>query len=142
MGKNVNPEKVSAKWASRLTGAIGDIVEGVNGVTESPMEKAAGKSEKMLANLSKSVTSGKWANSLRKVPLETWKSKTAAKVKERLAGGVQAAMPKRQEFDRFWIPRTQEVSARIASMPDLTLQDSINRAAENIRLLAEQPYKK
>ena len=138
----LNPDQISTKWARRLKGSVVDIQTGIDGVTESPAEKAVAKQEKMLANLTKSVNDGVWANQLKKVSLSDWKQKTKEKVAQRLPGGVDAAMPKRKRFDSWMTNTINEILPTIASMADLTLEDNIARATAMIRHMAENKYKK
>lgn len=138
----LSPDEISSKWGRRMKGAVVDIQRGIDHVTESPAEKAAEKADKMLANLTKSVTDGVWATQLRKVSLTDWKNKTKEKVAQRLPGGVDASMPKRKSFDTWLAGTLNGVLPKIAAMPDLTLEDSIARATALIRHMAENKYKK
>lgn len=138
----LNASDISEKWNRRMKGAVTDIQKGIDAVTTSPTEKAADKSEKMLTNLTQAVSSGKWANSLRKVTLSDWKTKTKEKVASRLASGVDGAMAKRQEFDKYLVNTLNGVLPEINNMPDLTLEDSVNRVRRLMEHMANNPYKK
>ena len=137
----LSADSISDKWNRRMKGAVNDIVAGIEATTENPAEKAIAKQDKMRQNLLNAIDSGRWANALRKVKLEEWKSKTSQKVRERLAGGVDASMSKRREFDRWLVDRLNAVLPEIASMPDMTLEDSINRVRRLIEHMASQKYK-
>jgi len=141
MGK-YTAEELTEKWGRRTKAAIPDIVRGIDRVTESPMDKAADKAEKMLVNLTASVQDGTWGNRLRAVPLATWKDNTKKKVTERLGGGVDAAKGKHQKFAGWLIGRQDEISAKIKAMPDMMLEDNIARASAQMRDMASRPYKK
>lgn len=133
--------EITDKWARRLKGAVADIQRGIDAVTESPMEKAAAKQDKMLANITAAVQDGRWAAGLRSVNVQDWKSKTKQKVGERLAGGVEAARSKHQQFTQWQVNTLNTILPRIAAMPDLTLEDSIARTAEFIRQMSSNKYK-
>lgn len=134
-------DKISDKWGRRMKGAVTDIQAGIDGVTDSPTEKAADKQEKMLTNLTESVNNGKWAAGLRKVSLSDWKTKTKEKVGTRLAQGVDQAMPKRKAFDSYLVSTLNTVLPDINAMPDMTIDDSVNRVRALMTHMHENPYK-
>jgi len=138
----LNADAISDKWKRRLTGSVQDIQAGIDAVSESPMEKAASREQKMLQGITQAVGSGRWAASLRKVNLQDWKAKTKQKVAERLTGGVEAAMPKRKAFDAYLVGTINQVLPEINSMPDLTFEDSVNRARRMMEHMHNNPYKK
>ena len=138
----LSPNEISAKWNRNMKNAVGDIQRGIDGVTESPGEKAAGKADKMLQNLTASITSGKWANAVSAVPLGDWKTKTKEKVAQRLAGGVDGAMPKRQTFDSYLVQTLNGVLPEVAAMPDMTIEDSVNRVRRVMEHMHNNPYKR
>ncbi len=141
MGKYTAAE-LTEKWGRRTKAAIPDIVAGIARVTESPMDKAADKAEKMKANLIAAIDDGTWAKRLKAVPLSLWKENTTKKVTERLGGGVDAAKAKHEKFAGWLIGRQDEISTTIKAMPDMTLEDNINRASTQMREMAARPYKK
>jgi len=138
----LTPTELSDKWARRTKAAVADAVAGVNRVTESPAAKAVAKQDKMLANLTASIQDGTWAKRLEGVSLDEWKTKTAAKISERLAGGVDGAAAKRGKFDTWLVGSLNEVLPTIDAMPDLTIEDSVNRVRTLMEHLHSKPYKK
>ena len=144
MAKQVKltPAEISEKWERRATAAIPDAIAGVDRVTESPMEKAAAAEDKMLAGVTAAVSSGKWANSLKNVPLDQWKTTTKEKMGQRMAGGISAAKPKRQKFDEYLVGTLNNIMPKIDSMPTMTLQDSIAKMTAMVTAMANNPYKK
>jgi len=138
----LTPEEISEKWNRRTKASIGDIQKGIGRVTESPAAKAVAKQEKMKANLIKSLDDGTWAKRLGGVSLEAWKTKTIAKVGERLSGGVDGAMDKRAKFDTWLTTTLNEALPKIDAMPDMTLEDSVNRVRAMMEHMAKKPYKK
>lgn len=125
---NKTPQQVAAKWASRAQGATQALQDGINNVQNAPGAAAAAKQDKMLANLTASVLSGKWAANVSAVTLAQWKEAMLTKGVQRYGAGVSAAQPKMQNFMSKLLPYQQNIQAQLASMPDLTLQDNINRA--------------
>lgn len=137
----LTPDKISDKWNRRMKTAIPDIQAGIDSVTDSPMEKAVAKQDKMKSKLIESIDNGTWANRMRKVSLSDWKSKTKAKVGERMSGGVDAAMPKRKAFDTWLVGRLNGVMPKIKAMPDMTMEDSVNRVRALMDHMSSEKYK-
>ncbi len=130
------------KHARRLTAAVEDVRRGVDRVTENPMEKAASKQDKMLANLTKAVTDGRWAAGLKRVTLEDWKTKTRDVGANRIAAGIAAASGKVIAFAEELIPHINSGQAKLASMADITLEDNIQRMVTFTRHMATMKRKK
>jgi len=125
------------KHARRLKAATEDVRKGIDRVTVNPCELAAGKQDKMLMNLTASVQSGKWANGLKRVTLEDWKRKARDVGVNRIAAGIDAAKDKVVSFAEELLPHIDRQKAKIASMPDVTLDDNIGRMTTFIRGMAE-----
>lgn len=132
---------ISSKWNRRTKAAVEDVVAGVGRVTESPAVAAIAKKEKMLANLTASVQDGRWERGLSRVTLQDWKTNTQAKVRQRLAGGVDGAAAKRASFDRWMVENLNQVLPTIASMPDMTLEDSVSRVRTMMEHMSNNRYK-
>lgn len=133
----VTPEGYQEKHARRLKGAVDDIRKGVDRITENPCEQAAAKQDKMIARLTESVTTGKWARGLRKVSLDEWKTKMKDKGIPRISGGIDGAKEKVIDFARELLPHVDTGVEKIKRMPDLTIEDSINRASAFIRHMSD-----
>lgn len=125
------------KWARRLKGAIPDIEAGVDRVTEAPGKKAAAKADKMLANLTESVRDGTWARRVGAVSLEEWKAHMKNKGVGRIAAGVDGAAAKAEDFFSQLFAYQDSVKGKLDAMPDLTLEDSINRMTTWVRDMAK-----
>jgi len=138
----MNSNEISDKWGRNLKHSVPDIQKGLDAVTEAPSAKAIEKQDKMLANLTEAVQNGTWAKRLGRVSLSEWKEKTKKKVGERMSGGVDGAMGKRKEFDNWLVGKLNGILPEIADMPDLTLEDSVNRVRKLMEGMAADPYKK
>lgn len=138
----LTPQELTAKWQQRTTAAIPDAQKGVQNVTKSPMEAAANNKDKWAQNVAKAAANGRFEAGLRKVSLEEWKTNTIKKMGERIAGGVQSAQAKHQRFAEYLIPTVAAGQAKVAAMPSMTLQDSIQRAAAMMTHMAQNPYRK
>lgn len=129
----LTPTEFAEKHARRLKASVEDIRRGIDRVTESPTEKAAAKQDKMLANLTASIQSGKWASGLKRVTLEDWKRKARDVGVNRISAGIDAAKDKVTAFAEELLPHIDRGQAKIASLPDVTLDDNINRMTSFIR---------
>lgn len=132
----LTPAEFQEKHARRLKGAVTDIQKGIDRVTENPCDKAASKQDKMLTNLTAAVQSGKWAAGLKRVSLEQWKQKARDIGVNRIAAGIDGAKDKVVAFAEQLLPHIDREKAKIAGMPDVTLDDNINRMNSFIRGMA------
>lgn len=124
------------KHARRLKAAVEDVRKGIDRVTENPCEKAAAKQDKMLTNLTAAVTNGKWAAGLKRVSLEDWKKNARDIGVNRIAAGIDGAKTKVIAFAEQLLPHIDREKAKIAAMPDVTLDDNINRMTSFVRGMA------
>ncbi len=125
------------KHARRLKAAVEDVRRGIDRVTESPTDKAAAKQDKMLMNLTSAVNSGKWAAGLKRVTLEDWKRKARDIGVKRIAAGIDGAKEKVISFAEVLLPHIDRGKDKIKAMPDVTLDDNINRMTTFIRHMSE-----
>lgn len=130
-------QEFQEKHARRLSGAIEDVRKGIARVTVNPCELAAAKQEKMLANLTASVQSGVWARGLRRVSLEQWKAQATNVGVGRIATGITAAKDKVIAFAEQLLPHIDAGIAKIKALPDISLEDNINRMTTFIRHMAD-----
>lgn len=124
------------KHARRLSAAVEDVRKGIDKVTVNPCELAAAKQDKMLAGITESVTSGRWANGLKRVSLEDWKNAAKNIGVGRIASGIAGAKAKVIAFAEQLLPHIDAQVAKIKGMSDLTLEDNINRMTTFIRGMA------
>jgi hypothetical protein len=111
--------------------------QGVERVTQSPTEAAASKKEKFRAGIQEAIDSGKWERGLRRVSLDEWKSKMIDKGLGRVAAGIDAAAPKVREFAAELLPYQDRLKGQIEGMPDISLEDNINRMTTWIREMSK-----
>lgn len=133
-------QDIAAKWGSRLKGAVPEIQKGVSLVTESPMEKAAAKSDKWVQNTTSAKS--RFESGLRATPIEVWKKNTSDKVAARLSGGVDAAMSKRVEFETHNINTINAILPTIDKMPDNTMEDSLARVRTFMEHMSKNKFRK
>ena len=133
----LSPAEFQEKHARRLKAAVEDVRKGIDRVTENPCEKAAAKQDKMLTNLTASVSSGKWAAGLKRVSLEDWKRKARDIGVNRIAAGIDGAKEKVVAFAEVLLPHIDRGRDKIKAMPDVTLDDNINRMVTFVRHMGD-----
>lgn len=133
----LTPDQFADKHARNLKASIQDIQQGINNVTEAPTAKAAKAQTKMLQNLTNSVNSGKWAARLNSVSVEDWKSAAINKGLPRIASGIDGARAKVVDFASQLLPYEANLQAQVTKLPNLTLEDSINRMTTFVRGMAK-----
>jgi hypothetical protein len=136
----VTPQEGAQKWAQRLTAAVEDIRRGVQKVTESPTQKAAEKKDKWVAELQRAAQEGRWEAGLRSVSLDEWKNTMLSKGLARIPDGARAAQGKYAQVAENLYRYIEDGQRRVQSMPDVTLEQRIQRMVEFIRYMSQ--YKK
>jgi len=133
--------KITDKWGKNMKASQSSILDAVEQVSENPMEGAAAavESGKYLQKVTNAQ--GKMVGALRKVSLSDWKAAFKLKLPARLSSGVDAALPKRTQFDSWLVGRLNAILPEIKAMPSLTLQDSKDRVGKLMDHMAAQPYK-
>lgn len=125
------------KHARRLKGATTDIRRGIERVSVSPTQQAAKKIDKMKAHLIAAIDSGKVKRNLEAVTLEDWKSKALNVGVDRISSGIDASASKVTAFAEKLLPAVDAAASKVRAMPDLTLEDSIQRMNTFIREMSK-----
>jgi len=133
----VTATEFQEKHARRLKGALEDMRSGVDRVTESPTGAAAKKVDKMRANLLAALDSGKWQRRLNAVTLEEWKRKMIDVGVNRVSAGIDAAAPKVTAFAEELLPYIDSGVNEVKKLPDVSLEDNINRMTQFVRHMAK-----
>lgn len=126
-----NPQDATTAWVNHLSQATARITSGVNAVTRPPGQAAAAQSQKWLARVTASQQ--KWQTNVGKVSLADWQQAMVNVGIPRIAQGAQAKQGKMQAFMAQYLPYLQQGVSRIDQMPNVTLEDGINRAVAMIR---------
>ena len=129
------PEQTARKWNSRLKAATQEIREGVEGVTENPADAAAAAADKWVQRVSDSRA--RYVAGLGRVTLDDWKQATINKGIPRIAAGADAAVQDVEAFQGELMQYQATIDRELASMPDVTLEDSIARATHQMRRMSE-----
>ncbi len=133
----VTPQQFAEKWARRTGQATQDYIAGVRGVREAPGQQAAEKADKLLAGVTRSINDGKWQARVSAVSLQSWQDAAVNKGAQRIAAGVQGAQNKMTRFASEVLPYLDNVVSEVKNMPDMTLEDRINRSSEFQRLMSQ-----
>lgn len=133
----LTPDEFAEKHARRLKAAIPDMRTGIERVTVSPTAKAAEKKEKMKTKLLARIDDGTWEARLKGVTLEDWRKKTLEKGLARVGAGIDAATDKVKDFAAQLLPHIDAGKAAIEKLPDVTLEDAINRMNTFVRHMAK-----
>jgi len=133
----LSPREIAEKHARRLKASIADIQAGLDRVTESPGKKAAAQVEKMKRKLVEKIDDGTWARRTAATDLGKWKETTKRKVSANLAAGIDAVVDEQTEFYEELTRYQDSIKPIIDRMPDATIEDSANRAAEWVRQMGK-----
>lgn len=133
----ITAEQFVEKHARRLKGATEDIRQGVENVTENPAKLAADSADKWQIKLSSEETKNRFKAGLGRVSLDDWKRSMIDKGLGRIAAGVDGAADKVRDFAGKLLPHVESGLSKIKGMPDLTLDDSINRMVEFTRHMSK-----
>ena len=133
----LTPKQIQEKHNRRLKAAVEDMRIGVQGVTEAPTMKAAKKIDKMRAGFIAAIDSGKVERGLKRVTLEQWKDSMLNVGIGRVAAGIDNAAGKVEEFYGELMPHIAKIKTEVDRLPDVSLEDGINRAVTFIRGMAK-----
>lgn len=135
----LTPEEAAAKWRNRASGAQSDWQKGIERTPDSPTAKAAAATDKWQAKVSMASTAQKFKRNVSAVSKEEWQQRTIAKAGN-YSAGISSGEDKMLKHQRDSAAHIEEGKRRLATMPNLTIEDAANRAAFWVRWMAG--YKK
>lgn len=133
----IDATEYASKWKANLDNSVTRIKTQVAKVTVAPTLEAIKKKDKMKANLIKAVDSGKWERGLRSVSLEDWKNSMINVGVDRIPTGTANAEPKMKAFGEKLLAFEGSLQAKIKAMPDLTLEQNIQRMVTFVKGMSE-----
>ena len=133
----VTPQEYAEKWGRRLKGSTEDIRRGIGRVSEAPGIAAARQQDLMLAKVTESISSGRWAAKVSAVPLDEWKKKTMDKGLVRIASGVDAAAAMQVQMATELLANVDAAVAVANQTPRGTLEDNITRMTTFVREMSK-----
>jgi len=131
-----SPQEAADNWGSGLRGASEKIRRGVDRVSDSPTKKAASKSEKWRQAVSSEDALQKFQSNLESVSLQDWKTAFKNTGISRISSGVDKGQNNMEEFMGQLLPHIESGQQKLEGMPDLTLDDSVQRMTEFVRHMA------
>lgn len=123
----LTPEQYAEKQARNLKNSLPDIRMGIERVSSAPGQAAAAAQQRMKDNLNKAIDDGRWAEKVRGVSLEEWKTAALTKGVDRIAQGIDAAHAKQVVMAGRLLAAVDSSAAKVRAMPKGTIQDSISR---------------
>ena len=123
----LTPEQYAEKQARNLKNSLPDIRMGIERVSSAPGQAAAAAQQRMKDNLNKAIDDGRWAEKVRGVSLEEWKTAALTKGVDRIAQGIDAAHAKQVVMAGRLLAAVDSSAAKVRAMPRGTIQDSISR---------------
>ena len=127
----VTPEQGATLWRDRLSAATERITMGVNRVTVAPGQAAARSADLWLQRVT--ASKDKWARRVSAVSLQDWQNAMNNVGVQRVAQGAAAHVGKMQSFLSEFLPYVDRISAQVHSMPKGGIEQSVARAAAQIR---------
>ena len=128
MARTKTPQQYRERWQEGARAGVARYAEGVNAVTENPLDKAAASLDKMVANFTASIRDGKWLAGIQGVTLQDWKNATIQKGSANLSTGIENAASKVERKAAKLLADIEATEQQIAAMPTDTLQQRIARA--------------
>ena len=129
---------VAQKWTSKTSASQQDYVDGVQGTQKDPTQLAINNQQRLLANFTASVNSGKWANKLRAVGKGGWQQAVADKASN-FSTGVNAATGKVATAFAPLLQFENNLQQQVESMPNVTDTDRENRMLAWVRGMRTYP---
>jgi hypothetical protein len=142
MAKLLTPQEIADKQIKAATARVGDYRDGVLKTTKNPMQAAIAKKDKMVSNFNAAMDDGSWEDGLNAVSVEEWKQRTASKGGDNYARGVAASRDKIVDFQTQFTPVRRQVAAEVASMPDNTFEERLERMRANAMGLHQFRFRK
>jgi hypothetical protein len=101
--------------------------DGISATTVNPMERAANAEESYLQGVQDAVSSGRRKQKLLATPVSAWRDGALNKGAGRLTSGAAAAARKVADHFQKFQPIYDGIKSHVASMPNMTTEDKINR---------------
>lgn len=120
-------QTVAARWSQNTQAATQRYADGVAQTQKDQAGLAIAAGPKYIANVTAAFNSGKWANAIRRVGTAGWKSATIAK-QANFGVGVGASEAKVAAAFTPLLAYEATLQSTVQAMPNVTLQDAINRA--------------
>lgn len=132
-------QQMAAAWGAAMANpsTSTNYINGVKGVTESPMAKAATPEAqaRYAQNTALAVSSGRMAARLNAVPLSLYQTNATTVGAQRLASGAQKAQPKVNAFFAQWAPIYAQASSAGQALPKGGMANALARVQAAIGVM-------
>ncbi len=126
-----DPQKATAKWLANLSNSTQAVTDGVMRVQTAPGQSAAKAADKWLQKVT--AAKDKWRQRVQSVSLGDWQTAMTTYGVNRIGPGAQAKQGKMLAFQTDFLQHVAQGVAKVDAMPNVTLEDGINRAVAMIR---------
>jgi hypothetical protein len=124
----VDAQTAADRWVGSAGTAQSRYTEGIQATTVDPTALAVAQQAKLLQNFTASVQNGRWSRGLQRVGGAGWKAAAVAKASN-FGTGFQAGRQKYLDAIGPVLQVEAQLQQQISSMPNVTIQDAINRSA-------------
>jgi hypothetical protein len=122
-----DPSTWGDKWSAGVGGKQQAFIDGVQGTTVDPTALAIAAEGAMLANVTQSITSGRWRNSLARAGKSKWQGNTIAKAAN-WSASAQTGKDAYGAAMQTWGPIILQTAAQARAMPGGSLANNLARA--------------
>lgn len=131
-------EQIYEEFRTRMSQSAQKMKDGASNTDRSQSGNAIAAKQIMIDNLTKALADGKWEEGLRKAGDEKWLRNFLEKGVAKVVAGIDANKDDIiQKFEK--VGRVgDKVRKAVSSMPKGTFQDSVNRAAESMKIQKEE----
>jgi len=136
-----NVDEIVKRWQNGLANASETITNGVKATEVSPGKRAAAAKDAWVRAMQSKEVQDRWANEVGKVTLEEWQQAMINKGIPNITNGVNAAAGKMTNFYDWLVKTENEILNKINAMPELTLEQRIQRAVAWMKAMNSNPYK-
>jgi len=124
---------VTQKWRARASAAVEDYKRFVQAPSRDPIAAAISMKETLMAKMRSDETWKKWEEKLSAVGFKGWLEAVLNKGVQRYPQGIEFGTKYYEQFYSEFSKHLEAGLEKVYSLPRVTLEDSIRRAAEMIR---------
>ena len=131
------PQEAAKRLGDGIRNGGSKYTSGVNAVQTNPASQAIAKRNKWVAAMQNPETHNKWEAGLSRVTLADWKNAAGTVGAQRYSQSADKAQSNYQDFAADFFPFLNNVQQQINNMPDVTLEERIQKAVANMRAIAQ-----
>lgn len=124
-------------WQAGVARSGQKWADGINGITDNPLVKAADKKQVWLQRIQ--AAADKWEKNLRAINFQTWKAETMKNGQANYTNGANKGASKYLSFAQKFLPYLESGIRQVKDMPNGTLEQRIQRAVFMMNYNAKFP---